>query len=68
MLDLQVVGEGVERPEQLEALAELGCHAVQGYLIAEPLDAAAFSAWATGPAARDWRHRSASTPAPANRH
>jgi diguanylate cyclase (GGDEF)-like protein/PAS domain S-box-containing protein len=68
MLDLQVVGEGVERPEQLEALAELGCHAVQGYLIAEPLDAAAFNAWATGPAARDWRLGSTSSPAPANRH
>ena len=55
MLDLQVVGEGVERIDQLQALAEIGCHAVQGYLIAEPLDAAAFREWATGPAVHDWR-------------
>jgi diguanylate cyclase (GGDEF)-like protein/PAS domain S-box-containing protein len=66
MLGLQVVGEGVERTEQLDALAELGCHAVQGYLIAEPLDAAAFRAWCSGPAMRDWRH--ASTTPQADQH
>jgi EAL domain-containing protein (putative c-di-GMP-specific phosphodiesterase class I) len=31
-LDLVVVAEGVEQPAQREALAELGCHLVQGFL------------------------------------
>lgn len=56
MLDLNVVGEGVEHVAQLDALAELGCDAAQGFLISEPLDARAFHAWATGPAATDWRN------------
>ena len=34
-----VVAEGVERPEQLERLRELGCDRVQGRLIAEPMPA-----------------------------
>jgi EAL domain-containing protein (putative c-di-GMP-specific phosphodiesterase class I) len=55
MLGVQVVGEGVEREAQLHALAELGCDAVQGYLVAEALDADAFAAWTNGPALLDWR-------------
>ncbi len=46
-LGLQVVAEGVERPEQQEALRRLGCDLVQGYLLARPLaagEAAAASA------------------------
>ena len=39
-LGLIVVAEGVERPEQLERLRELGCDRVQGRLIAEPMPAA----------------------------
>jgi diguanylate cyclase (GGDEF)-like protein/PAS domain S-box-containing protein len=39
-LGLSVVAEGVERPEQLERLRELGCDRVQGRLIAEPMPAA----------------------------
>ncbi len=39
-LGLYVVAEGVERPEQLERLRELGCDRVQGRLIAEPMPAA----------------------------
>ena len=39
-LGLTVVAEGVERPEQLERLRELGCDRVQGRLIAEPMPAA----------------------------
>ena len=31
-----VIGEGVERPEDLEALRELGLHAAQGYLLGGP--------------------------------
>jgi diguanylate cyclase (GGDEF)-like protein len=35
-LGVPVVAEGVETPEQLEALREEGCDQVQGYLIARP--------------------------------
>jgi len=38
-LGLAVVAEGVERPEQLEQLRELGCERAQGRLIAEPMPA-----------------------------
>jgi diguanylate cyclase (GGDEF)-like protein len=40
-LGLQVVAEGVERPAQLEFLAHCGPLAVQGYLLAHPVEAAA---------------------------
>ena len=42
---LFVVGEGVETSQQRDALAELGCDALQGYLICRPLPAAAFRQW-----------------------
>ncbi|MFN2611413.1 MAG: putative bifunctional diguanylate cyclase/phosphodiesterase [Actinomycetota bacterium] len=35
-LHLQVVAEGVEKPEQLRTLAALGCNTAQGYLLARP--------------------------------
>jgi EAL domain-containing protein (putative c-di-GMP-specific phosphodiesterase class I) len=35
-LDLQVVAEGVERREQWDALREMGCDLVQGFLLARP--------------------------------
>jgi len=38
-LGLSVVAEGVERPEQLERLRELGCDRAQGRLLAEPMPA-----------------------------
>ena len=34
-LDLEVVAEGVEREEEWQVLAELGCHAAQGWLVSE---------------------------------
>jgi len=34
---LTTVAEGVERPEQLELLAHLGCHRAQGFLLGRPL-------------------------------
>ena len=40
-LGLQVVAEGVERPTQLEFLAHCGPLAIQGYLLAHPVEAAA---------------------------
>jgi diguanylate cyclase (GGDEF)-like protein len=37
---LEVIAEGIERPEQRERLLELGCDLGQGHLLSEPLDAA----------------------------
>ncbi|MBO1079271.1 putative bifunctional diguanylate cyclase/phosphodiesterase [Roseomonas haemaphysalidis] len=36
-LGAEVVAEGVEEPAQLELLAQLGCDAVQGYLLGRPM-------------------------------
>lgn len=38
-LGLIVVAEGIERPEQLELLREMGCTRGQGYLVARPMTA-----------------------------
>ncbi|HVW92101.1 MAG TPA: bifunctional diguanylate cyclase/phosphodiesterase [Devosia sp.] len=35
-VNVEVVAEGVETEEQLAALREIGCHAVQGYLFGRP--------------------------------
>jgi EAL domain-containing protein (putative c-di-GMP-specific phosphodiesterase class I) len=35
-LDLEIVAEGVERPEQLELLVSLGCDLAQGFLLGVP--------------------------------
>jgi len=35
-LGLSVVAEGVENTEQIEALSQLGCHLLQGFLLARP--------------------------------
>jgi diguanylate cyclase (GGDEF)-like protein len=43
-LGLSVIAEGVERPEQREALRRLGCRAYQGYLFSRPLALAEFEA------------------------
>lgn len=42
-LDLKVVAEGVETPEQLQALADQGCHLFQGFLRSGPLSPEAFA-------------------------
>jgi diguanylate cyclase (GGDEF)-like protein len=39
ILDLEAVAEGVETPDQLALLRELGCAAAQGYLFARPVPA-----------------------------
>jgi diguanylate cyclase (GGDEF)-like protein len=62
-LGLQVVAEGVERPTQLEFLAHCGPLAVQGYLLAHPVEAAAAPEEARAAAARARNHLLAS-PAP----
>ena len=36
-LDLEVVAEGIESAEQLEALRDLGCELGQGFYLAPPL-------------------------------
>jgi diguanylate cyclase (GGDEF)-like protein/PAS domain S-box-containing protein len=38
-MGMEVIAEGVERPEQLAILRELGCQQVQGYLLGRPLEA-----------------------------
>jgi diguanylate cyclase (GGDEF)-like protein len=40
-LDVEVIAEGVETPEQLEALRSVGCGAVQGFLLGHPAPLAA---------------------------
>jgi diguanylate cyclase (GGDEF)-like protein len=42
-LGMRTVAEGVETPEQLAFLRERGCHAMQGWLLARPLDAEGFA-------------------------
>lgn len=41
-LDLELVAEGVETPEQAAFLASRGCHVVQGYLYGRAVEAAQF--------------------------
>lgn len=40
-LGMKALAEGIETPQQLEILRELGCHYGQGYLFGRPVDAAA---------------------------
>ncbi|HLO94377.1 MAG TPA: EAL domain-containing protein [Burkholderiaceae bacterium] len=39
---LQVIAEGVETPEQRDALLRMGCHRFQGFLFGRPVDQASF--------------------------
>ncbi len=41
-LDLKVIAEGIETPEQLETLTELGCFMFQGYYFSKPIPIASF--------------------------
>ncbi len=41
-LNLRVVAEGVETPEQMRTLVDIGCDELQGYWLSEPLSAAQF--------------------------
>ncbi|MCP4070182.1 MAG: EAL domain-containing protein [Hyphomicrobiales bacterium] len=42
-LNLDVIAEGVETSEQLDALTKLGCHEMQGYLFAPAMPAKSFA-------------------------
>ncbi len=48
MLGLEVVAEGVETIEHAHLLTTLECHVLQGYAIAKPMPASAFSGWLNG--------------------
>jgi diguanylate cyclase (GGDEF)-like protein/PAS domain S-box-containing protein len=43
-LGIEVVAEGIERPEHLDLLKEMGCGLGQGYLIAKPMGASGVEA------------------------
>ncbi|WP_336921379.1 putative bifunctional diguanylate cyclase/phosphodiesterase [Aquipuribacter sp. SD81] len=47
-LGLSVVGEGVEGPDQVEALQRLGCDLAQGYHLGHPVDGVTALALASG--------------------
>jgi diguanylate cyclase (GGDEF)-like protein len=58
---LRTVAEGVETDGQREALVELGCDAIQGWLFAAAMPAADLEAWVTAHPARDGDHLLPST-------
>ena len=43
-LNIRVIAEGVETPEQLRFLKEHGCYEFQGYLFSRPMAASALLA------------------------
>ena len=68
-LGIEVVAEGIERPEHLELLREMGCGLGQGYLIAGPMDARGVEALIVGgwPGAPEPAPSSEPAPAPSPR-
>jgi EAL domain-containing protein (putative c-di-GMP-specific phosphodiesterase class I) len=44
-LGLTVTAEGVESGQVWQALANLGCHQVQGYFLSRPLTSSQFARW-----------------------
>jgi EAL domain-containing protein (putative c-di-GMP-specific phosphodiesterase class I) len=44
-LGLSSIAEGVETPEQLALLREMGCDFAQGYLLSRPVEMDTFTAW-----------------------
>jgi diguanylate cyclase (GGDEF)-like protein/PAS domain S-box-containing protein len=45
LLDLNVIAEGVETPEQVEILSESGCYEMQGYYFAKPMPVKKYEAF-----------------------
>ncbi|HET7410506.1 MAG TPA: EAL domain-containing protein [Paracoccaceae bacterium] len=52
-LDTRIIAEGVETAAQASLLAELGCHALQGFHFARPMPSDEFLAFARGWPGRD---------------
>jgi diguanylate cyclase (GGDEF)-like protein len=46
-LNLRVVAEGVEKPDQVNKLVMLGCDELQGFLFARPMSARSLGLWAS---------------------
>jgi EAL domain-containing protein (putative c-di-GMP-specific phosphodiesterase class I) len=46
-IDINIVAEGVETSEEMEALQAMGADQLQGYLLSRPLEPAALSSWVT---------------------
>jgi len=44
-LGKQILAEGVENREQLELLQQMGCDAIQGFLVSEPIEADELKGW-----------------------
>lgn len=53
-LDIRVVAEGVERPEQVEFLKRCNCDVIQGYVFERPMPAADFEALLEKNPSGDW--------------
>ena len=64
-LDLRVVGEGVETPEQAEVLRIQGCDLIQGFWVSRPIPADAFDSYLREAATAT--HRPIPSPADAKR-
>ncbi|MFD5077220.1 putative bifunctional diguanylate cyclase/phosphodiesterase [Streptomyces sp. NPDC058371] len=62
-LGLLVVAEGVEDDETWERLRDLGCDAVQGWLVAAAMPADEATAWLRARGARGWQRPAAALPA-----
>jgi EAL domain-containing protein (putative c-di-GMP-specific phosphodiesterase class I) len=48
-MGLRTIAEGVETPEQLALLRQLGCDEIQGYLLSRPLPQEAFLEFVQNP-------------------
>lgn len=44
-MDTQIVAEGIEDEEQVQALRELGCDLIQGYYYSKPIPVSEFEVW-----------------------
>jgi diguanylate cyclase (GGDEF)-like protein/PAS domain S-box-containing protein len=64
-LGIQVVAEGIEHPEQLELLREMGCGLGQGYLVGAPTPARGIGETGPGLGPGELGPDAASAPAPA---
>ncbi|MCX3062679.1 putative bifunctional diguanylate cyclase/phosphodiesterase [Streptomyces beihaiensis] len=62
-LGLLVVAEGVEDDETWERLRDLGCDAVQGWLVAAAMPPGETTAWLRARGARGWHREPAALPA-----